>query len=1208
MIHLSARLAWHDTGWNGRICQNPHLNASCIHQENIREERDDEQEREHAGVLVADLAGWRPPCSRDTAAYAKHGFRVTHEDPLDRSFLSSVIEDIPPYSCQPAPYRWLREESFRDICEAEDLSIRGPDNTDKQAGWVYEPDRQRALLRHFWNKLKEVESEALIFYYVNRGNPVDEKASRLIVGVGRLEEVGPQLYFEGRDPEGERYPIWTRAVTQDYPAEGFRLPYQEYIREGYDPRSIVCPVPSHAVMPYFSFVGEHVTDDIAVGILERLIQSVEAARREERVLGPWAQRLTWLNDRLAEVWRERGPFPGIGSVLQYLGFARGTAFQRIALNDFVRRGENPWAYVRAILEGRRDPPDGYEHGFTQARRRWNALQRKPVRLELLDQLVRFELTPEQMQRICNPDERAQAGIKATDEELIDNPYVLSESDLGTARSDPIDVETIDRGMLPQGDAKLFIPAEGIVVHDDTHRVRAIAVDVLQDAADSGDTVLTFSNLLTRIRERFPDRRACRPDRDLVTAEAEFHRERLWLSLNDDPQLTALKHLRTLEELIAKAVRRRVRRSNPAPDSPIDWDVALTDRFGHPATEREKAALEEKAEALETLFRQRISVLTGSAGTGKTSAIRVFLDQLERVKGKRRVYLLAPTGKARVRLSSATERNAFTIHQFLLKQNWFMPEIFALKPEGGDHASAPTVIIDECSMVPTDLLGTLFQALTLDMVKRLVLVGDPNQLPPIGPGRPFVDLVAWLRENHPQCVATLRTTMRTADDAEVPLGRSAGLAFADGYRTDTVDPADDEILSRVARGQTHGDLEVHFWEDHDDLKRLLRERMQGLLGVGDEGDYQSFNESLGITDEPYKQDDWKAAERWQILSPLRIQAFGTEDLNRIIQLSYREGLIRKSQHRWSKWPRPFGEQEIVYTDKVIQVVNRRRRGWPPEADPLSYVANGEIGIVTSTRKSARGDFLQVGFSTQDGVTYRYYRSEVEENLELAYALTVHKAQGSDFEIVFLIIPQEAQTLSRELIYTGLTRFRKRMVLFIQRDTGVLQDLRLPGRSDTYQRNTNLFELSLRPDEVDVPYPEALIHRTQTGVAVRSKSEVIVADVLTSLEIPWEYERKLSVPDDPQDFRLPDFTIGYVGDTFYWEHLGMLTVPSYREGWERKRHWYEERMGIPVVGSDAKDDQEVTPGASPLVITSADAEDGSINAQEIERLARQYILLE
>jgi hypothetical protein len=109
-------------------------------------------------------------------------------------------------------------------------------------------------------------------------------------------------------------------------------------------------------------------------------------------------------------------------------------------------------------------------------------------------------------------------------------------------------------------------------------------------------------------------------------------------------------------------------------------------------------------------------------------------------------------------------------------------------------------------------------------------------------------------------------------------------------------------------------------------------------------------------------------------------------------------------------------------------------------------------------------------------------------------------------------------------------------------------------------------------------------------VRSKSEVIVADILTSLGASYEYEQKLTSKDDPNDFKLPDFTVSYEGDTFYWEHLGMLSVPSYREAWDRKRQWYEDNSYLD------------------RIITSEDGADGSIDAVEIERSARKKVLLE
>ena len=1208
MIHLSVRLAWHDNGWDGCICQEPHLNSSCVYHRNIRDDRDDEYEREHAGIHLSDIpTGRLPPCSRDTAAYADQGFRFIHEDPLERDFLGPTVEQIPPYTCLPAPYRWLREENFQDVCEYYGLSIRGRDNPDRERGWIYEPDRQIPLLTNFWNTVKGGEGEALVFYYVNRGNPVDDHVPRLVVGVGRLKKIGPQRFFDGTDPDGNRYPIWTRTITQQYPSQGFRLPYQEYIAQDLDPRSIACCVPGGDILP-FSYVAEQVTDDVAVGVLERLIQCVRTVRTDNRVSGPWKSHLNWLNDSLAQVWQDRGAFPGIGSVLEHLGFRQGTAFQRLDLTDLVRNEDNPWHFVRSILEGHTTPPDAYRQAFAHACRRWRQLARRPARLDLLDTLVRFEMTVDQVGRICNPDERAKAGIALDEETLVANPYQICEYDLGTAQSNRVNLATIDHGLLPQGNAALLIPPEDTVAQDDARRVRAISVAALRDAADAGDTVLSLQDLLDRVREYFPERRTCHVDRDLFIADADFHREHLWLALDNDPQLAALSYLRDLEKEIARTVQRRVKRVNPPPEPAIDWHQALIDEFGDPETTRERSALAEKATALETLFRRRISVLTGSAGTGKTSALKVLLSQLERVEGKQGVYLLAPTGKARVRLSTATRRNAYTIHQFLLKHDWFLPEIFELKRDGGGQGGMPNVIIDECSMVPADLLGTLFRALKLGLVRRLILVGDPNQLPPIGPGRPFVDIVAWLEEHHPECVATLRTTMRTADEAGVGFGQSVALAFADGYRTDSVNPADDEVLVAVAHGGTYRDLEVHYWEDLDDLTGIIQDRLRELLDIGDPGDYKSFNRSLGMTSSPWQSNDWGDAERWQILSPLRIHPFGTDELNRTIQLAYRGGLIHRCQQPWSDRPRPFGDQEIVYTDKVIQTVNRRRTAWPREGHPLDYVANGEIGIVTTTDSNSYGEYLQVGFSTQDRYTYRYYRREVDQNLELAYALTIHKAQGSDFEVVFLIVPQEAQTLSRELIYTGLTRFRKRLVLLIERDVSALRTLRFPRNSATHLRNTNLFDLSLRADEPERLYPETLIHRTKSGVAVRSKSEVIVADMLDDLGIDWEYEKPLRAPDDPNDFRLPDFTVGFAGDTFYWEHLGMLTIPAHREGWARKRRWYEQRMGIPVVEKHAGESRYIEPGASPIVITSRDAEDGGIDAQHIERLARKYILLE
>jgi len=103
--HLSVRLAWHDRGWDGCVCDAPHLNAHCIVHKHIRDSRNDEKERKNAGKPFATLKGWLPPCSRDPAAFSNQGYTIVHNDPLERDFLGPTEEAIPPYSCCHSPYR-----------------------------------------------------------------------------------------------------------------------------------------------------------------------------------------------------------------------------------------------------------------------------------------------------------------------------------------------------------------------------------------------------------------------------------------------------------------------------------------------------------------------------------------------------------------------------------------------------------------------------------------------------------------------------------------------------------------------------------------------------------------------------------------------------------------------------------------------------------------------------------------------------------------------------------------------------------------------------------------------------------------------------------------------------------------------------------------------------------------------------------------------
>lgn len=1195
--HLSARLTWHEDAWNGNVCRHPSLNASCMVHEHVRNARRDDLEEAHRGQPFAEvrkLINYLPPCQRDANAFGERAFVIRHDDPLEGRKLPSADEEILPHSTCPTPYRWMLEDNFRDISEDENLRIPDRRNPNSTSTWVMEDDRQRALLNHFWGKLDKRKS--LVFYYCNRGNAVNDEISRLIVGVSRITEIGEPVYF-GKHPERRgNFPVWSRQITNGFPAEGVRIPYQEYIALGKDAENIICRPPQGLSLP-FSYVAEHLTDGQAVSTILAIIKSLERVRQEQFVSGAWDDAIAWCNSVLDEVWSGRGAYPGIGSVLRYLGCTQGHAYHATILRDFERQRRNPWEYVLNIFRERAEPPsDQYYGGLLVAAKKWRLLA---SRHKLLDLLVRFELSTDQVTGIANEDLREQRGVVASVSNIIDNPYLLYEQDRGATDSEPIDLEIIDQGMWPQGDAALFRTGQQ-TTHDDRRRVRATSHAVLREAANAGDTLLPFETFMRRIHDQFPDPRRCLVDREAFWygEDRSFYEAILWLKEEPYPEswkveglessfatrepeddelvedlgaksdddvdtpnikLVALKSIRRQEVAIARVVE-KVGAVDDLPSVLPDWQTLLTvpqsqGGFGRPNTPREVDAINEKILALKVLFSQRVSILTGSAGTGKTSLLKVFLQHLREIEGFTATLLAAPTGKARVRLQSATNRSSNTIHQ-ILNDVGMLGSNFRILDKPESKLIYKNIVIDESSMPSVELLAALFRAVDLNAFRRLIFVGDPYQLPPIGPGRPFVDTLQWMREEHTECIAELKTCMRVTQTTSGKVSFSKGLELAAGYR-DESGPGDDAVLSELVKAGSLNDVQIVFWNDHADLLKKIDEVLETQFQIhGD--DQEAFDRSLGID-----QDDWRKCENWQILSPTRIQPFGTDELNRIIQSRFRATMLSLARDPWSKWPNPMGEQEIVFNDKVMQRENRPK--WlPKDAVGLRFVANGEIGIVIEAWKSRndKPDNVKVVFSTQPEAKYRFTKSEVKEVLELAYALTVHKAQGSDFETVILIIPRKAQTLSRELLYTGLTRFKGKLILLVEKDSQPLLNFRRPEASDTMRRTTRMFKLLIGQDAGDIgikgPYrPEGLIHRTSDGTAVRSKSEVIVYDVLVSEGLSVKYELPLIGKDgDPKNFRLADFTIYYEGRVWFWEHLGMLDKAKYKEDWELKEAWYRQ----------------------------------------------------
>lgn len=188
---------------------------------------------------------------------------------------------------------------------------------------------------------------------------------------------------------------------------------------------------------------------------------------------------------------------------------------------------------------------------------------------------------------------------------------------------------------------------------------------------------------------------------------------------------------------------------------------------------------------------------------------------------------------------------------------------------------------------------------------------------------------------------------------------------------------------------------------------------------------------------------------------------------------------------------------------------------------------------------------------------------------------------------ILVLDGTKRISKELLYTAITRQRRRLVVLFNDQAYKLRDYSLASCSDLAQRFTCLFENPLVTEFQKRYYEEGLIHVTAGGELVRSKSEVIIANMLRDAGVPYEYEKQLDVGDG--HFLLPDFTIedAETGKTFYWEHCGMLTDESYRCRWKMKKGVYE-RLGL-------RDN----------LIVSEDEENGSINCKRIAELIRQIV---
>ncbi len=373
----------------------------------------------------------------------------------------------------------------------------------------------------------------------------------------------------------------------------------------------------------------------------------------------------------------------------------------------------------------------------------------------------------------------------------------------------------------------------------------------------------------------------------------------------------------------------------------------------------------------------VCVITGGPGTGKTTGIRRMIGECEQ-KGLK-YALAAPTGRAAKRMSEATGREASTVHRLLEAEGIPEGEYGAahFQRDETNPLEADVVIVDEMSMVDIYLMHALLSAIVPGT--RLVLVGDTNQLPSVGPGNVLRDIIGSGRFEQTR----LTKIWRQDEESDIILNAHRMIR---GERIDLEKRSRDFLF--IKRNDPDAVIAA--------MLSLLRDKLPGYVGAG--------------------------PEEIQILCPMRKGPLGVERLNQILQQFLNPPSIDRNEKTTDS--RTWREG-----DKVMQVKNDYRREWKAvDADGYAFekgsgVYNGDIGTIR--RIDLFAETMTVRF---DGDRLAEYAFSDLDELELAYAVTIHKSQGSEYPAVIIPVWQGPQMLmTRNLIYTAVTRAKSCAVM-------------------------------------------------------------------------------------------------------------------------------------------------------------------------------------
>ena len=374
-------------------------------------------------------------------------------------------------------------------------------------------------------------------------------------------------------------------------------------------------------------------------------------------------------------------------------------------------------------------------------------------------------------------------------------------------------------------------------------------------------------------------------------------------------------------------------------------------------------------AIKNAFSSGVFVLTGGPGTGKTTTLNAIIELFEQRDVN--IQLAAPTGRAAKRMTELTGREAKTIHR-LLEVEWTGDDGKKFSRNERNPLECEVIIIDEASMIDSLLFESLLRALKISC--RIILVGDTDQLPSVSAGNVLNDILA----SNMYSAVCLKKVFRQAVESTIITNAHA---IINGEPSDMSNKNNDFFILH----------KNNAFDVCNTVLELCEQRLPKAYG---------FDSLTDI----------------QVLCPSRKAETGTANLNNLLQATLN--------------PKQDGQPQLAYKgvyfrtgDKVMQIKNNYDLQWQRDNGDLGYgVFNGDVGYITLI--DIKGGIIKVKF---DDRTATYFAENIGE-LELAYAVTVHKSQGSEFECVILpLFDIPTQLLYRNLLYTAVTRAKKMLVI-------------------------------------------------------------------------------------------------------------------------------------------------------------------------------------